>query len=443
MDIATAPALPPIGGARPPKVFSRYPGQLFRRFRRDPLSLMTELGQQHSEVCRMNILGREVWLLFEPELARRILTGDQRGLAKGRALERTRVLLGQGLLTAEGADHLRQRRTLQPAFHKKRLEGYAAVMVGCSEALSRRFRDGAMIDIHKAMMDLTLGIVSRTVLGADLEAHHARVGEALDRVLGQFGLLTLPFFELFQHLPIPPMRRFRQSRDELFSVVDEIVDLHQRGQTSPDSMLSLMENVEPSRVKDEILTMLLAGHETTANLLTFAIDLLSRHPHQAQAFYTEVRTLLDGRHAQVSDYAMLSVTRRVIQETLRLYPPAWTVGRRTLEPLQLGAYRVPTDTLLLAPQWVIHRDSRHFHRALEFLPDRWLDDQAQGVGAFFPFGGGTRICIGEGFARMEAALALATLGRDWTFTPVNPGPPSVTSGITLRPRNGLPIIVQR
>lgn len=423
----------------PPRVRSRYPGQLFRRLRRDPLAFMTELGSVHTEACRMNILGREVWLLFEPELARAILCGDQRGLAKGRALERTRLLLGQGLLTAEGAEHLRQRRTLQPAFHKKRLEGYAEIMADASEALSARLVEGQVFDVHRAMMDLALGVVSRTVLGVNLEAHHARVGQALERVLGQFGLLTLPFFELFQHLPLPPMKRFRQSRDELFAVVDEIVELHEQGQTSPDSMLSLLENVDPARVRDEILTMLLAGHETTANLLTFAVDLLSRHPEQAEAFYREARTVLAGRRANVADYASLTVTRRVIQETLRLYPPAWTVGRRTLEPVSIGAYTAPTDTLLLAPQWVIHRQSRNFQRPLEFCPDRWLCEPVE-PHAFFPFGGGTRMCIGEGFARMEAALALATLGRDWTFQPVNEGPPEVTSGITLRPRHGLPVI---
>jgi cytochrome P450 len=423
-------------------VKAQYPGQLFRRLRQDPLSLLSELASKHTEACRLNILGREVWVLFEPALVQRVLCGDQRSLAKGKALQRTQVLLGNGLLTAEGADHLRQRRTLQPAFHKRRLEGYARTMVDCSESLSRRVVDGQLFDAHKAMMDLALGIVSRTVLGANLEAHHSRIGEALERVLGQFGLLTMPFFELFQHLPLPPMRRFRQSRDELFAVVDEIVDLHARGQTSPDCMLSLLEHVEPVRVKDEVLTMLLAGHETTANLLTFAIDLLARHPGQAEPFYREVRTLLNGRRAEVSDYNMLTVTRRVIQEALRLYPPAWVVGRRTLGGVDIGPYRAPADTLLLAPQCVIQRDDRHFPNPHDFLPERWLSADPEPY-AFFPFGGGTRMCIGEGFARMEAVLALATLARDWTFHTVNSGPPLLSTGITLRPRHGLPIIAKR
>lgn len=438
MATVTAP-IPSLKISLPPRVRSRYPGQLFHRLRRDPLAFMTELGAAYDDACRMSILGREVWLLFDPELARTILCGDQRVLAKGRALERTRLLLGRGLLTAEGADHLRQRRTLQPAFHKKRMDGYAEVMADASETLSSKLVDGQAFDAHRAMMDLALGIVSRTVLGVDLEAHHARVGQALERVLGQFGLLTLPFFELFAHLPLPPMRRFRQSRDELFAVVDEIVELHEQGQTSPDSMLSLLDNVDPARVRDEILTMLLAGHETTANLLTFAVELLSRHPRQAEAFYREARTLLGGRRANATDYAKLTVTRRVIQETLRLYPPAWTVGRRTLEPVRVGAYTAPADTLLLAPQWVIHRQARNFQRPLDFWPDRWLHDPGE-PHAFFPFGGGTRMCIGEGFARMEAVLALATLGRDWTFRPLNQAPPELSSGITLRPRHGLPVI---
>lgn len=429
------PSLPPLHRGR-------YPGEILRRLRQEPLAFLAELGALYPQACRLRILGREVWLLFLPDLARQLLTGDQRLLAKGRALQRTSLLLGNGLLTAEGADHMRQRRALQPVFHKRRLEGYAQVMAQAAERCSTGWLDGEKVEVHSAMMELALSVVSRTILGTDLEAHQSRISGSLEEVLRQFGLLTLPFFELFQHLPLPPVRRFRRSRNELFAVVDEVIAAHARGETGPDSMLSLLDHLPPERVRDEVLTMLLAGHETTANLLTFALDLLARHPQEAEPFYREVRGLLSERRSPLAgDYAALPVTRRVVQEALRLYPPAWVVGRRNLQELSLGSYRVPTDTLMLAPQCVIHRDARYFSEPDQFWPDRWL--QGEGASAFFPFGGGTRICIGEGFARMEAVLALAVLGRDWSFQPVRDGAPALSAGITLRPRDGLPLRVRR
>lgn len=262
-------------------------------------------------------------------------------------------------------------------------------------------------------------------------------------ILRQFGLLTLPFFELLQHLPLPPVLRFRRSRNALFAVVEEVIAAHQRGETSPDSMLSILDHLGPERVRDEVLTMLLAGHETTANLIAFALDLLARDPGEAEAFYREVRTLLNGgRSPSVEDYANLPVTRRVVQEALRLYPPAWVVGRRNLQELEVGPYQVPVDTLMLAPQWVIHRDARFFAEPTRFKPDRWLEE-ASAPAAFFPFGAGTRVCIGEGFARMEAVLALAVLGRDWSFEALNSTVPELSAGITLRPKSGIPLQVRR
>ncbi len=430
--------------AQPSLLKERYPGQLFRRFRKNPLDLLDELSQTGEDVRRLRILGRSVWVLFEPSLVEQLLTGDHRSFEKGRALQRTQILLGQGLLTAEGHSHLKQRRTLQPAFRKQRIEGYAKIMADRAEHISAEWRPNQPFDAHKAMMSLALDIVSRTLLGTDLVDHQERIAESLEAILGKFGLLMLPFFEQLQKLPFPVMREFRRRRDDLFAVVDDIVDRHsQRGpDVLGDSLIDLMVEVDPGRVKDEVLTMLLAGHETTANALTFALDLLARNPKQAEPFYDEVRTVLKGRSAGAADYPKLPYTGRVLQEVLRLYPPAWIVGRRTLEAVDLGPYAVPSDTLLLAPQWSIHRDRRRFESPLEFEPDRWLTTDPPKFG-FFPFGGGTRICIGEGFARMEAVLVLATLGRDWTFQSLEERPTALKAGITLRPLNGLPLAVQR
>ena len=428
----------------PPLLKEKYPGQLFRRFRKEPLALLDDLSQTGDDVRRLRILGRSVWVLFEPSLVESLLTGDHRSFEKGRALQRTQILLGQGLLTAEGSSHLKQRRTLQPAFRKQRIEEYAKTMASCSEQVSLSWRQDTPLDAHKEMMTLALSIVSQTLLGTDLVNHQKRIAESLEAILGKFGLLMLPFFEQLQNLPLPIMREFRRRRDDLFAVVDDIVDRHsRRGADEPkNSLIDLMVEVDPGRVKDEVLTMLLAGHETTANALTFSLDLLARNPKQAKGFYAEVRTVLKGRSATAADYAKLPYTRRVLQEVLRLYPPAWIVGRRSLEAVELGPYTVPADTLLLAPQWSVHRDPRRFESPLAFEPDRWLSDDAPKFG-FFPFGGGTRICIGEGFARMEAVLVLATLGRDWTFRSLDERPTPLQAGITLRPLNGLPLGVER
>ncbi|MGE0489981.1 MAG: cytochrome P450 [Vulcanimicrobiota bacterium] len=416
---------------------NRYPGDLFRRLTKDQLGFLEQVVAAYPDACRLQMFGREVWILSQPELVEKLLTGHHQQFEKGRALQHTRVLLGNGLLTAEGDDHLHQRRLVQPAFRRQRIAGYADTMVECAQRLAVELE--GQVDIHRVMMDLALGIVSRTLLGTDLEHEHRRIGRALEQALGQFQLTTMPFFPLLRHLPLPSVRRFDQARRELDEVVESILEAHRQGRASQDSLVALLAEVEPTRVRDEVMTMLLAGHETTANALTFAIYLLAQNPDAAANFHAEVDTVLGQRRARSDDYHDLVYTRQVVDETLRLFPPAWMVGRRSLEDLDWGTYQVPAGTILLAPQWLLHRDARYFDRPTEFVPERWAQGSPARY-AYFPFGGGTRICIGEGFARMEAVLVLATLAQKVRFE-VPDHKLELKAGITLRPRHGLRVRV--
>ncbi len=421
---------------RPPGPVNLYPAQHVLRLQRDLLGYMTELGRTYPDVCRLTGFQGPIWILQQPELVGRLLTGHPSQFEKGHALQRARILLGNGLLTAEGDDHLNRRRMVQPTFHKDRISAYAETMVEC--AVEQADRMVGVVDIHRSMMDLALEIVSRTLLGTRLTEDHQIISRSLDTVLGKFRYLMLPFFSYLTRLPFGPVRHFEKARQDLFEVIEKVLAHPAEG-----SLVEMLieSQVDQETVRDEILTMLLAGHETTANALTFALDLLARHPDKAQQMRAELDRVLGGRLPSAADYRDLIYTRHVLEETLRLYPPAWAVGRKTLVDLDWDPYPISRGSILIAPQWLLHRDPRYFEDPLTFRPERWEEERPAKF-TYFPFGGGTRICIGEGFARMEAVLVLAVLGQRFQFGLINPEPLQLTPGVTLRPPAGFKLLAR-
>ena len=436
-----AGALPEPPGPRP-----RAPWSTLVALRRHRLPFLESLAREHGDVAGFRVGPQRLVLVSHPELVREVLVTNHRIMARGRGIRRAKRLLGEGLLTSEGELHLRQRRLSQPAFHRQRIAGYADTMVAHARRAAGRWTPGETIDLHAEMMRLTLGIAGSTLFGADVEGEAREIGEAMATALAAFEFALLPFTELLDRLPIPPVRRFNRARATLDAIVYRMIDERRRGGVDRGDLLSMLMlardeegdggSMSDEQLRDEAITILLAGHETTASALTFAWRLLARHPEAEARLHAEVDTVLGDRAATADDVPRLPYARAVFAEALRLYPPAWILGYRNLEPMALGGHRIARDSLVFMSQWIVHRDARWWPEPKRFLPERWLpggEAPERPRFAYFPFGGGPRQCIGEGFAWMEGILALATIARRWRLAETANGPIEVVAGFTLRP----------
>jgi cytochrome P450 len=419
-----------------------------RRFRRDPLAFLTALAAR-GPVVEFRLGPQPVFLLTEPDAIEDVLITHAAGFAKGRALERARQTLGDGLLTSEGAFHLRQRRLLQPAFHRARVAAYADAMSATAVRVRDGWTAGVPLDLATEMNRLTLTIVSDTLFGASVghDSDTARVQQAITDVMEMFDLVMLPFAQWLTHLPLPRMRRYRAARAALDALIYGIIAERRRSGVDRGDLLSLLLHAQDAddgtgmtdrQVRDEVITLFLAGHETTANALAWAWVMLARHPDVEATLHAELAAVLGGAPPAAADVMRLPYTRAVVAETLRLYPPAWTLGRRVLRDYRSGGRDIPAGSLLLMSQWIVHRDPRWWPEPERFDPRRWLGEQpARPRFAYFPFGGGTRVCIGESFAWSEAIVVLAALAQRWRFV-LDPAHPVVPQPlITLRTRHGV------
>lgn len=421
--------------------------------RNDP-ALMLKVVAEHGDVVRLRLAGQDSYLINHPDDIRDILVTNATNFTKGRVLQRARVFLGNGLLTSEGEVHRRQRRLMQPVFHRQRVARYGADMVTAAERVDQRWTDGATIDVAEAMMRLTLDIVGRTLFDADVEDDANEVGRALGEMIAYFPLLLLPFAEILQTLPLGPGRRVQRAGRALDDIVLRLI-ADRRAHPNPErqdllSLLLLAQDddgggMSDQQVRDEAMTIFLAGHETTANALTWTWFLLSQHPRAEARLHAELAAVLAGRPPTLADLDHLPYTRMVFSEALRLYPPAWIIGRMAIAPFTVGAYTLPAGATLLLSPWATHRDARWFPDPERFDPDRWAPEAqaARPKFAYFPFGGGPRVCIGEPFAWMEGVLVLATLAQHWWLR-LTPGHPvALAPGITLRPKHGMRMRLER
>jgi cytochrome P450 len=399
------------------------------------------LSIRYGTVASFRIGPQLLVLINDPEAIRDVLVTSQRSFKKGRGLERTKPLLGEGLLTSEADVHLRQRRLAQPAFHQERIAAYATRMVADAARARDRWTDGETLDLGAEMMRLTLGIVGHTLLGADVGGETEAIRDAMAEALRAFEIATLPFFEVFDHLPVPWMRRLKRAKATLDTIVYRIIaERRADGADRGDLLSMLVSSMTDTELRDEILTIFLAGHETTANALTWAAYALSQAPDVDRALAAEAATL--GRLPAVDDLPRLTYTRAVVSETLRLYPPAWIIGRRTVAEYSVGGYQLPVGTLVFVSPWVTQRDPRYWAEPERFDPGRWHKEPPPKF-AYFPFGGGSRVCIGESFAWTELILVLATLAQRWRFELVPGHPVAPKPVVTLRPRHGMRMVVRR
>jgi cytochrome P450 len=399
-------------------------------------------------------------VVSEAGLVNELLQTHGRHLRKGAIFEVMKALFGEGLLTSEGDLHRRQRRLLQPAFHHQRIARYAEQMVTAADAHQRGWRDGATVDMSEQMLALTLTVVGRTLFGSDLRGDVSMMGGALRHALaGLRQVGYLPLGALVLSLPLPVSRRTRGAVGAIDTTVRRVVAQRRAGGAVTDTgdLLSMLllatdggDGMSDQQVRDELVTIMLAGHETTAAALTWTWHLLADHPEQAEPLHAELAGVLADRAATAADLARLPRTRATVAEAMRLYPPAWGFSRTVGRDIELDGWRIPAGSVCAVSQWALHRDPRYWREPERFVPDRWLrpdgefDESYPGQprGAWFPFGIGNRICIGEQFAWMEAVLVLATVCRRWRVEPA-PGRPVVVEGdLTLRTAHGLPVTLR-
>ncbi len=438
----------------PPTVKSDLIGGHFRTFRKNPTDFLTKLSKL-GDVTTFNIWKQPAFFINHPDLIRDLLVTSHAKFMKGRALQRAKGLLGEGLLTSEKEFHLRQRRMIQPAFHRSRINEYAKTMIEFGETMAGEWKSGEVRDIDKEMMRLTLWIVGKTLFNSNVAGTTGEVGAAMTTIVSMFNFMLFPFSELLEKLPLPPIKKLKHARRTLDDLIYKIIDERRKsGEDAGDllSMLLLAQDKETGgamtdrQVRDECLTLFLAGHETTANALVWTFYLLSQNPASEAKFHAEIDEVLGGSEVTPEDYPHLKFTEQIFAESMRMFPPAWTVGRLAIEAHEFNGFQIPPKALVLASPFVMQRDSRFWENADEFQPERWEKVSIKEAGnkfIYFPFSKGVRSCIGESFAWMEGVLLLAILGRKWKLNLLPEQKIGLQAMITLRPKFGMKMRIER
>jgi cytochrome P450 len=431
-------------------------GSVHRRFS-SPLTFFETLKRDHGDAARFSLFSEKFVLFSDPALVNEVLLTKQHSFRKGRALEGARLFLGNSLLVSEGEEHTQQRRLIQPAFHRARIAGYAQVMAERARQWTEARREGEELDLAVEMNRLTLAVVAETLFGSQVDADAHAVAESLTVVIENFYRMLLPFWKLARRLPTAQNRRLFAAQRRLDETIFRLISTRRADGRDHGDLLSMLLSAEDAEnpqkrlsdveVRDQAMTLFLAGHETTANALAWTWHLLTQHENVRVKMKAEIDAVL-GPDAWpgLEESARLPYTRAVFSEAMRLYPPVWVIGRRALEDVSIGAYEVPRRTIVITSQYVIHRDERYWPQAEKFLPERWLDEAAQAARpkfAYFPFGGGARICIGDAFAWTEGVILLAVMARRWRFEAVPGHEPGLNATVTLRPKHGLKVIVRR
>lgn len=437
----------------PPSVRTDLFGGHFRSFRKDPPGFLRRLSRL-GDVSAFRLGKIPAFFINHPDLIRDMLVTNHAKFMKGRALQRAKGLLGEGLLTSEKEFHLRQRRMIQPAFHRNRINDYARSMIEFGEKMAGEWRAGDVRDIDKEMMRLTLQIVGKTLFNANVDDAADEVGKAMTTLVSMFNFILLPYSEILEKLPFPPITRLKKARQTLDEVIYKIIDERRRsGEDSGDllSMLLMAQDEETGnamtdkQIRDESLTLFLAGHETTANALVWTFYLLSQNPEAEKKFHAELTEVLDDREITPEDYPRLKFTEQILAESMRLFPPAWAIGRLALEEHEFAGYKIPTKALVLASPFVVQHDARFWERAEEFIPERWETISVKEAGnkfIYLPFSKGIRSCIGESFAWMEGVLLLAALGRKWRLSLAPEQKIGLQAMVTLRPKYGMKMRIE-
>ena len=442
----------------PPGPTYILPYRLVRKFLHDPLKLLTDISHTYGDIAHFKFGSQNVYLLNNPDYIEDVLVTNYKKFIKSRGLQVSKRLLGNGLVTSEGEYHDLQRHLIQPTFYPKRIKSYSDMMIKQANDMCNSWHDGAILDIHKEMTKLTLAIICKTVLGYDIDPEHDEVGDALLTCMKYFNRLLMPFGELIEKIPLLPINKgFQKAKKDLDSIVYRIIKEHRKKldkgddkESHDDLLLTLLQaqdeeagigRMTDEQLRDEVMTIFLAGHETTANALTWTYYLLSENPLIETRLQEELYSIFGNSRTpiMVDDVPKLQYTEKLLTESMRLFPPAWALGRQAIDDYKVGGYSVPKGSIILMSQYVMQRDPRYFPEPDRFYPDRWTEEFKKQLPRFsyFPFGGGIRGCIGEPFAWLEGILLIATICRQWRLKHVPSHKVELKPLITLRPKYGM------
>ncbi len=416
---------------------------------RDILGFYERCKRDFGDVVRLKLANYTSFLISHPDAIESVLVTHHRNFIKHTFFWRhVTSLFGKGLLTSEGSHWVQQRKLIQPAFHRDRIHAYGAVMIECAERMSGAWSDGEVRDVHAEMMRVTMEIVVRTLFGGDVSARDATaVSDAFNVAVDQIAIRFKRPMRIPDWIPVPSNVKFNRSVRELDRLIYGFIRERRASSQRGNDLLSMLvdakdesgQSMSDPQLRDEAITLFLAGHETTAIALSWTWYLLSQHPEIEARLHAEIDEVLQGRRPTPDDVRRLEHTERVVLESMRLYPPAYGFGREALEDCEIAGYHVPARCTVFMMPWLVHRDARWFPDPLRFDPDRWQGDFAKTLPAFayMPFGGGPRRCIGNSFAMMEAVLLLATIAQRFRLTLVPNHPVEPFPSITLRPKYGM------
>jgi cytochrome P450 len=447
----------------PPGPHSILPNKLLRRFLHDPIKTLMDITRTYGDISHFKF-GRQqhIYLLNNPRYIEDVLVKNHKNFTKNKTRQTTKRLLGEGLVTSEGEFHDRQRRIIQPTFHPNRIKTYGEIMITSAAHMCQQWEDGITLDIHKEMMHVTLAIISKSVLGSDIKSQD-EVGNALLTCMEYSNRVLMPFGQLIAKIPILPVNKgYQRAKKKLdlivYSMIKEHRDKESKGTSNADLLYTLLQaqdaeagigRMNDSQLKDEVMTIFVAGHETTANALTWTFYLLSQYPTEEARVYEELCSVLGDKDAKriptVEYISKLEYTEKVFRESMRLYPPVWTIARQAINDYKIDKYVLPAGSIILMSQYVMHHDPRHYSDPDLFYPDRWTKEAKLQIPRFsyFPFGGGIRGCVGEPFAWMEGILLIATICREWKMHHNPDHKVELKPLVTLRPKYGMSMTLER
>lgn len=417
-----------------------------------PIQFYLDKTEKYGDIFAFRIGGQRAYFIKHPDHIKEVLVTKQANFVKEAFLKRGKFFLGNGLVTSEPEVHRRQRRMIQPGFHHERIEACAATMVEFSEKASDGIVDGSKIDMSAEMLHLTLRVVAKTLFNADIENDAKDFGEVLTTFLDLFNMLVFPMDSSGDSAPDMTAAEIQAARQKIDNIIYRLIAERRTSGEDTGDLLSLLMRATDSGhgmsdelLRDEMVTIFLAGHETIANALTWSWYLLSQDAEVEAKFHEELdRVLPGGRAPTIADVGALQFTRKVLTESMRLYPPVWTLGRMATADVQIAGRNISKGSIIVMSQYITHRDPKNFADPDKFIPDRWTDEMKENLPAFayFPFGGGSRKCIGDQFAWTEGILVLASLGRKWRFRREVKVKPEPLFLLTLRPNGPLDLVAE-
>ncbi len=422
----------------------------------DPLRLFSDGRDRFGDVVRYRFGPFRFFVVNDPDAIQHLFVKNHRNYTKSRSYAGLRLVMGNGLVTSEGEFWRRQRKLSQPAFHRQRLAGLVDTMARCTEDMLDDWdrRSSPEIDIHDQMMRLTLRIVGHSLFSTELSHDAGEIGPAITIAMKRANRYAEAAVRLPLWLPTPLNLRFARARRLLDATIQRIIDERRAHGRDVGDVLSMLmaatdetgeDRMTDQQLRDEVMTLFLAGHETIATAMSWTWKLLSEHPEAAERLRDEARRVLGGRRATFDDLAKLEYTGRVVDESMRLYPPVWIFERAAIEDDEIAGYRVPARTIVGVCTWTLHRHPALWNDPQRFDPDRFLPERSadRHKYAFLPFGAGPRICIGNNFALMEAKVLLATIAQRYALQVPHPESVGYDPGVTLRPKPNMPGLLRR